>query len=122
MNAAIAHEQIPDLGTEIRETTRRIVMDWLNTCDRILDLHRSNFVFRLATPKELEQHEVALSSTIRTCNWMHAVIADPQAHEPGLASRLRIRIQQLQDAYYTFHDPTLSDDEAERILSHVFPK
>jgi hypothetical protein len=37
-----------------------------------------------------------------------------------LAARLQVRIRQLQDAYETFHDPTLSNEQADGVLKKVF--
>jgi hypothetical protein len=51
-----------------------------------------------------------------------SLIDDPQFGEPDLLSRLQVRIQQLQDAYDTFHDTTLSDAQAQEILKQVFPE
>ena len=59
---------------------------------------------------------------IRTCLVFNAVIADPDFNEPGLAARLQIRIRQLRDAYDTFHDAMLSDEQAGKILKEVFPE
>jgi hypothetical protein len=53
---------------------------------------------------------------------INALIADPDFNQSDLVSRLRVRIQQLEDAYNTFHDPELSDEKAERILQQVFPR
>jgi hypothetical protein len=39
-----------------------------------------------------------------------------------LAARLQIRLRQLRDAYETFHDTTLSDEQAGKILKEVFPE
>jgi hypothetical protein len=39
-----------------------------------------------------------------------------------LVSRLQLRIRQLQDAYDTFHDVDLSNEQAEEVLKRVFPE
>jgi hypothetical protein len=122
MNAAIANETISDLGLQARELTKLQMQQWFDWIDRILDIHRSNFVFREATPTELQEHKTGLKLAIRTCLWINALVADPDFNEPDLVSRLQIRIQQLDDAYNTFHDPAFSDQEADRILQHVFPQ
>jgi hypothetical protein len=113
--------KMPDLPAEVRETTREQVLRWFNICDRVLDVHRANFVFREATPSELEEHKLALKLTLRTCRSIHLVIADPDFDEPNLVSRLQARIQQLEDAYSTFHDPTVSDQKAQKVLQDLFP-
>ncbi len=106
--------KVPDLQAEVRETTRLQVLQWFEICDRILDVHRSNFVYREATAADLEAHKLALKLTLRICRSIHLLIADPDFDEPDLVSRLQVRIQQLEDAYNTFHDRTLSDEKAEQ--------
>jgi hypothetical protein len=122
MSAAIANSGHLDIQAEALEITRRQIQEWFQWMDSILDIHRSNFVFREATPAELEQHKTAVKLSIRTCLMIQHLIADPDFNEPDLVHRLQVRIQQLRDAYNTFHDPELSDEEAERVLKQVFPE
>lgn len=122
MRAAVANGGVPGIETEAREITRRQVQVWFEWMDRILDIHRSNFVFRKASPAQLEQHKSGLKLAIRFSHWLHALIADPDFNEPELVSRLKVRARQLQDAYDTFHDPELSDEKADQILREVFPE
>ncbi|MGA2751425.1 MAG: hypothetical protein ABSG59_21880 [Verrucomicrobiota bacterium] len=122
MNAAIANRRIPDVQTQAHELTKRQMQQWFDWMDGILDIHRSNFVFREATPAQLEEHKVALRLAIRYCLWMHPLIADPEFDEPDLVSRLQVRIRQLQDAYDTLHDTALSEEQAEKVLRQVFPE
>ena len=122
MKEAIASGMAPDIRSRAHEMTKRQMQEWLGWMDHILDIHRSNFVFRQPTPKELEEHKTALKESIRTCLFINALVADPDFNEPDLVARLQVRIRQLQDAYDTFHDPTLSDEQAEQILQQVFPE
>ena len=122
MKARVAHERVLDIQSEGREIARRQLQDWFDWMDRILDIHRSNFVFRQATPKELEEHGLALKAAIRTSHLIHALVADPDFNDSNLTSRLQVRIRQLQDAYDTFHDAAPSDDEGGKILKEVFPE
>lgn len=122
MNADVAKETIPDIEAQARQLTKRQMQQWFDWMDHILDLHRKKFLFREPTPGELDEHKAALKLAIRTCLLINTLIADPDFNEPGLVSRLRIRIQQLQDAYDTFHDPTLSDAQAEEFLGRIFPE
>lgn len=122
MNAAVANGRIPDVQAEAREIVREQVRVWFNWMDRMLDLHRANFVFREATAAELEQHKTLLKLAIRTSLLINTLIEDPDFNEPELASRLKVRIQQLKDAYDTFHDSELSEERAAEILKKVFPE
>lgn len=114
--------KIPEIQTQAHEITRRQMEEWFRWMDGVLDVHRSNFVFRNASPKDLEEHKKALTLSIRFSHFINALIADPEFNEPELAARLQVRIRQLQDAYDTFHDATVSDEQAEKILKQVFPE
>jgi hypothetical protein len=122
MNTAIAGERIPDLQTQPRAMIRRQVQEWFEWMDHILDVHRSHFVFRAPAPTQLQAHKQILMEGIRTCLFFNALIADPDFNEQELAARLQVRIRQLQDAYDTFHDAGLSDEQAGKILKQVFPE
>jgi hypothetical protein len=122
MNTATASERMPDIQTQPRAIIRRQVQEWFEWMDHILDVHRSHFVFREPVPAQLQEHKRLLMEGIRTCLVFNALIADPDFNEPGLAARLQIRIRQLRDAYETFHDATLSDEQAGKILKEVFPE
>ena len=102
-------------------TIKQQVQQWFDWVDAILAIHRSNFVFRDATPAELAQHKTVMAQAIRACLVISNHVLDPDFNEPNLASRLQIRIQRLKDAYNTFHAPALSAEEAEKILERVFP-
>jgi hypothetical protein len=121
MNAVIANDRIPDIQTQARDITKRQLQEWFDWIDRILDIHRTNFVFREATSKDLQEHKTVLKLSIRTSHLINALIADPDFNEPELTNRLQLRIRQLQDAYDTFHDLSLSEEQSEKILKQVFP-
>jgi hypothetical protein len=122
MNVAIADDKAPSSQTAEREIIRQQLQQWFDWMDTILDIHRNNYVFREATPLELEKHKILLERAIRYCNWLNLIVAEPGANQPDLTRRLNIRIRQLQDAYDTFHDSELSAEEAERALQQVFPE
>lgn len=122
MNTAFAGEEIQDIQTQPRAMIRRQVQELFEWVDHLLDVHRSTFVYREPTPAQLEQHKRACQLSIRTCLFFNALIADPDFNEPELAARLQVRIRQLQDAYDTFHDTSLSDEQAGKILQKVFPE
>ena len=121
MNATIANYIVPDIQGA-HEMTRRQMHEWFEWMDHILDVHRSDFVFRQPTTTQLEEHKRLLKESIRTCLFFNTLIADPDFNEPDLTARLQVRIRQLQDAYDTFHDATLSDEQSEKILKQVFPE
>jgi hypothetical protein len=122
MNAAIASDGIPGVQTQARDITRHQLREWFDWMYGLMDIHRSNFIFRQPTPVELEDHKTAFKAAIRTCHLINALIADPDFNLPDLTARLQVRIRQLQEAYDTFHDATLSDEQAGLVLKQVFPE
>ena len=122
MNAAISDSRVPDIQAQARDLTKRQMEQWFGWMDGILDVHRSNYVFREATPAQLEEHKTGLKLAIRCCLFINTLVADPDFNEPDLVSRLQVRVRQLQDAYDTFHDPTVSNAQAEEVLKQVFPE
>ena len=123
MSVAVA-KPLPsaDIQIEAHEISRRQIQQWFDWMDGILNIHRANFVFREAAPEQLSEHKAALKLAIRTCLWINTLIADPDFNEPELVSRLQTRTRQLQDAYDTLFDSTLSASEAEKIVKQVFPE
>jgi hypothetical protein len=122
METVLASDRNPDIQIEPGVIIRRQMHEWFAWMDHILDVHRSNFVFRQPTVTELEQHKTALKTAIRYCLFINALIADPDSNDRNLIPRLQIRIRQLQDAYDTFHNEALSDEQADKILKQVFPE
>ena len=122
MSAAILGDKLPSIQTQAHELTRRQMQQWFDWMDGILDLHRANFVFREPTEAQLQEHKATLRLAIRYCLWIHPLVADPEFNEPDLVARLQVRIRQLQDAYDTFYDSTISAEQAQKVLAQVFPE
>jgi hypothetical protein len=122
MSVAISDSRVPDIQAQAHDLTKQQMEQWFAWMDGMLNVHRSNFVFREPTPAQLTEHKTGLKLAIRTCLHLNTLIADPDFNEPDLVSRLQVRIRLLQDAYDTFHDTTLSDAQAEEVLKQVFPE
>jgi len=126
METAIAHEKSldvrPDLQAKAREIFRRQLFEWLGWMDEILDVHRRDFVFHHPSANELASHKKVLEQCIQIGHFTALALSSSINFDRNLMPRLQIRIRQLQDAYDTFHDDTLSNDEAEKILQQVFPE
>ena len=114
--------RVPDIQARIHELAVRQIEQWFEWMDRMLEVHRSMFVFREASPAQLQEHKAGVRLAIEYCLFFEGLIADPEFHEPDLVSRLQVRIRQLQDAFDTFHDTEFSDAEAEEVLKRVFPE
>jgi hypothetical protein len=113
---------IPAIEAQARERIKRQTEQWFDWMDRILAVHRNRYVLRDPTPTQLAEHKTALELALEYCRFINTLIDDPGFNEPDLVSRLQVRIRQLQDAYDTFHNPTLSDEQAEELLKQVFPE
>jgi hypothetical protein len=120
-NGSKDHARGADIQSRIHETTVRQAEQWFEWMDGMLEVHRSMFVFREPSQAHLEEHKAGIKLAIEYSLFIKDLIADPEFNEPDLVSRLQVRIQQLQDAYDTFHDPQFSNAEAEELLKQVFP-
>jgi hypothetical protein len=118
----VAEDPLSRIQVQGHDITKRQIQQWFDWADRFLSVHRSQFVFREATAAQLEGHKTALKEAIRYCLALNTLVADPDFNEAELVSRLQVRIRQLQDAYDTFHDATLSNEQAEEVLKRVFPE
>ena len=76
-------------------------------------------MLRQASPTELEAHRNTLKEAIQTSRLVNALL---DINEREVCSELRVRTQQLQDAYDVLYDSELSDEQAEQILKQVFPE
>jgi hypothetical protein len=113
---------IPAIEAQARDSVKRQTEQWFAWMDGILAVHRSIYVLREPTQVQLAEHKTAVGLAIEYCRYINTLIDDPGFNEPDLVSRLQVRIRQLQDAYDTFHDNTLSDEQAEEVLKQVFPE
>ena len=105
----------------IREAARRHIERWLQFCDDVLDWNRDQMLLGNPAPAVVEEHRDTLKWVIRFTRMMHAEASDLDFPPRELAQRLAIRLRQLEDAWGTFHDHSLSPAEADRILADVFP-
>jgi hypothetical protein len=121
MSVAIAGRPA-DVGFDLHNAVKSKVTEMLDIFDGMLAVHRANFVFREATPEELEEHEAGFKAAIRCAYGLNSVIADPDFDEPDLVRRLQIRIRQLEDAYRTFNGRAPSPEQERYIAQHVFPE
>src|SRR5262249_12282731 len=127
--AVIESTTAPDLRKEVHEAAERVrkriqesFEDWFLICDHILDVHRSRYLFRQPSARELEDHKTAVSECIETCAAMAAQFTVRLPVDHDLLARLQARMRQLKDAYDTFHDPQFGDEDADEILKRVFPE
>ena len=104
----------------ILEAGEQQIEHWLSFCDKVLDWNRDHFLLSDASPAMLEEHRRTLKWVIRFTRMMHAEVSDIDFPSRELAQRLAIRLRQLEDAWGTFHDHSLSPAEADRILADVF--
>ena len=105
----------------IQEAAQRHIERWLSFCDDVLDWNRDHMLRGNPDPAIIEEHRRTLKWIIRFTRMMHAEVSDLDFPSRQFAERLAIRLHQLEDAWGTFHDHSLSPAEADRILADVFP-
>ena len=105
----------------IQEAGQQHIERWLSFCDDVLDWNREQMLLGNPAPAILEEHRRTLKWIIRFTRMMHAEVSDLDFPSRQFAQRLAVRLQQLEDAWATFHDHSLSAMEADRILAEAFP-
>jgi len=61
-------ELIREIQAQARDSIKREMEAWFDWMDGILDMHRSNFVFREPTPEQLTEHKTGLEFAIEYCD------------------------------------------------------
>jgi hypothetical protein len=71
MSAAVCEQPASDplsgIQAQGHELTIRQILQWFDWMDRILSVHRAQFLLREAAATQLESHKVALREAIRYC-------------------------------------------------------
>ncbi len=122
MSTAIASDEIPDIQTQAHDMIRRQLKEWFFGWTGYWKSTAAISYFVSQPQRSLTEHKTMFKEAIRTSHLINALVADPDFNEPDLTARLQVRIRQLQDAYDTFHDATLSDAQAGEFLRQVFPE
>ena len=105
----------------IQEAGQQYIERWLSFCDGVLDLNRDQMLHGNPDQAIAEEHRRTLKWIIRFTRLMPAEVSDLDFPSRQLAQRLAVRLHQLEDAWGTFHDHSLSAAEADRILAEAFP-
>lgn len=105
----------------IQEAAGHQIEHWLDFCDNVLDWNRDQMLCGDPDQAMLEEHRQTLKWIIRFTRMMHAEVSDLDFPSREMARRLAVRLRQLEDAWGTFHDPSVSPAEANSILADVFP-
>ena len=90
-------------------------------CDGVLDWNRDQMLHGNPDQAITEEHRRTLKWIIRFTRLMPAEVSDLDFPSRQLAQRLAVRLHQLEAAWGTFHDHSLSAAEADRILAQAFP-
>ena len=100
--------------------TRRLVGDWVNSCNEFLRWQRQEVIERKPTPKKLAEHREALKVMLRLGRSFHAQVSDPDFPVPSLAADVAGKLRQLEKSWEMIHHP-MPDAEADAILQQAFP-
>jgi hypothetical protein len=96
------------------------VSDWFNRCDSFFDWQRMHFLRSTPSAEQLIEHKLILKILLRVLRILYVEVSDPDFPNNGIAEDFHWRLRKLEDSWLMFHG-TMTDAQAEEILSQAFP-
>jgi hypothetical protein len=100
--------------------TRKLVEDWVNSCNDFLQWQRREVIERRPSPATLAEHRDTLKVMLRLGRSLHAQVSDPDFPQRQCVPEVGGKLRQLEKSWEMIHNP-LSDGEADAVLHHAFP-
>ena len=112
----------PALGPESIAAgfTRKLVEDWVNSCNDFLQWQRREVIERRALPATLAEHRDTLKLMLRLGRSLHAQVSDPDFPLRQCVPEVGGKLRQLEKSWDMIHNP-MSDGEADAVLRQAFP-
>jgi hypothetical protein len=113
---------VPAIGAEPISTgfTRKLVEDWVNSCNDFLRWQRREIIERRPSPARLAEHRDTLKVMLRLGRSLHAQVSDPDFPRRQCVSEVGGKLRQLEKSWEMIHNP-MGDGEAEAVLQRAFP-
>ena len=100
--------------------TRKLVEDWVNSCNDFLRWQRQEVIERKPTPKKMAEHRDALKVMLRLGRSFHAQVTDPDFPLQSLVADVAGKLRQLEKSWEMIQYP-MNDAEADAVLRQAFP-
>jgi hypothetical protein len=112
----------PALGAASISTglTRKLVEDWVKSCNDFLQWQRREVIERKPSPQKLAEHRDTLKLMLRLGRSLHAQVSDPDFPLRPCAPEIGGKLRQLEKSWEMIQNP-MSDGEADAILRQAFP-
>ena len=95
----------------------------MKCCDEILDSCRRELVLKSPTDQSYKEHKVAVRALLKYGGMINFFLSDPESGNPSLAAAMKIRLDQLHEAWLSFFaDDRMTEKEADEFLAGVFPE
>ena len=88
--------------------------------DRFLAWEREHILLRDPSPKEQQEHRLALTWFLRIVRVLHATIADPEFPDSRMRGILQAQLWRLEESWKRTYEP-MPEGEADHLLREVFP-
>lgn len=100
--------------------TRKLVEDWVSSCNEFLRWQREEVVERKPTPEKLAMHRDTLKLMLRMGRSLHAQVSDPDFPARQYAVEVIGKLRQLEKSWEMIQNP-MDDAKADTILQQAFP-
>src|SRR3989442_12917054 len=113
-------EAIDPVEPKAGEITHRMVeMSWA-ACNAFLDWERDHVLKAKASPEILQKHQQDLKWLMRMIKLLHTIASDPEFPDRSAEGDFDILLQRLKHSWQLIHEPGMSEQEADTILSDCF--
>jgi len=100
--------------------TKRVVEDWVKSCNEFLRWQRHELIERRPSPQKLAEHRDTLKLLLRMGRSLHSQICDPDFPDRHFGAEVGGKLRQLEKSWDMIQCP-MSYTEAEAILQQAFP-
>ena len=100
--------------------TRKLVEDWVNSCNDFLQWQRREVIEKKPSPEKLAEHRDALKLMLRLGHGLQAQVSDPDFPLRQCVPEVGGKLRQMEKSWEMIQS-SMGDAEAEAILQQAFP-
>jgi len=104
----------------VEDFAHRSVEEWLNSCGRFLDWHRTHRLHQAVPPDVAREGDRAHAWLLRSARMLAGQMLDPDFPHHHLAHLVQTTLWQLEEAWAQTHNP-MTELEAEMLIARHFP-
>lgn len=100
--------------------TRKLVEDWVKSCNEFLQWQRREVIEKRPSPKKLAEHRDTLKLMLRLGHGLLAQVSDPDFPLRQCVPAVGGKLRQLEQSWEMIQNP-MSDGDADAVLQQAFP-